>query len=190
MVYISTCQCQRHRDAALIPGSGRSSGVENGNPLQCSFLENSMDRRAWWATVHGVAKESDTTEWLNTHTPTTNTLLKVGNCCITLIRTQLYCHTHCQGEWKWLSLFWVIMWTANNRDVLEHNTRKWILMDIICLLLMDISLFRRGYLGLLSFLSMSKLFPRSSSLVSSWAQLHQHKYPSCKGVKKAGFWHF
>ena len=63
-------------------------------------------------------------------------------------------------------------------------------MDIICLLLMDISLLRRGYVGLLSFLSMSELFPRSSSLVSSWAPLHQHKYPSCKGVKKAGFWHF
>ena len=39
-----------------ILGSGRSPGVENGNPLQCSRLENSMDRGAWWAIVHGVAK--------------------------------------------------------------------------------------------------------------------------------------
>ena len=39
-----------------IPGSGRSSGEENGNPLQHSFLENSMDRGAWQATVHKVAK--------------------------------------------------------------------------------------------------------------------------------------
>ena len=37
------------------PGSGRSLGVGNGNPLQY-FLENSMDRGAWCATVHGVAK--------------------------------------------------------------------------------------------------------------------------------------
>ena len=39
-----------------ILGSGRYPGVENGNPLQYSRLENSMDRGAWWAIVHGVAK--------------------------------------------------------------------------------------------------------------------------------------
>ena len=39
-----------------IPVSGRSSGEGNGNPFQYSCLENSMDRGAWWATVHGVAK--------------------------------------------------------------------------------------------------------------------------------------
>ena len=38
-----------------IHGSGRSPGEENGNPLQYSYLENSMDREAWQATVHGVA---------------------------------------------------------------------------------------------------------------------------------------
>ena len=38
------------------PGSGRSPGEGNGNPLQYSCLENSMDREAWWATVHRVAK--------------------------------------------------------------------------------------------------------------------------------------
>ena len=37
-------------------------GVGTGNLLQYSCLENSLDRRTWWATVHGVAKESDTTE--------------------------------------------------------------------------------------------------------------------------------
>ena len=40
----------------LIPESGRSPGVGNGNQLQYFFLENSMDRGAWWATVHGVTK--------------------------------------------------------------------------------------------------------------------------------------
>ena len=40
-------------DLGLIPGSGRSPGGGNGNPLQYSCLENPMDRGAWWATVHG-----------------------------------------------------------------------------------------------------------------------------------------
>ena len=44
------------RDAALIPGSGRSLGGGHGNPLQYSCLESPMDRGAWWATVHRVAK--------------------------------------------------------------------------------------------------------------------------------------
>ena len=47
-------------DAGSIPGLARSPGGGNGNPLQYSCLENSMDRGAWWAIVHGVAIESDT----------------------------------------------------------------------------------------------------------------------------------
>ena len=43
-------------DLGLIPGSGRSPGEGSGNPLQYSCLENPMNRGAWWATVHGVAK--------------------------------------------------------------------------------------------------------------------------------------
>ena len=43
-------------DVGSIPGSGRSPGEGNGNPLQYSCLEKSMDRGAWRATVHGVAK--------------------------------------------------------------------------------------------------------------------------------------
>ena len=49
-------------DSGLIPGSGRSPGRGNGSPLQYSCLENSTDRGAWRDTVHGVAKELDTTE--------------------------------------------------------------------------------------------------------------------------------
>ena len=44
------------RDMDLIPGSGRSPGGGNGNPLQCSCGNNPMDRGAWQATVHGAAK--------------------------------------------------------------------------------------------------------------------------------------
>ena len=48
-------------DLGLIPGSGRSPGGRNGNPLQYFCLENPMDRGAWRAIVPGIAKESDTT---------------------------------------------------------------------------------------------------------------------------------
>ena len=55
-------------DMGLIPGSGRSPGGGNGNSLQYSYLENSTDRGAWWATVHGGHKESDTSEHSHTCT--------------------------------------------------------------------------------------------------------------------------
>ena len=48
-------------NAGSIPGLGRSPGEGNGKPLQYPCLENSMDRGAWQAAVHGVAKESDIT---------------------------------------------------------------------------------------------------------------------------------
>ena len=47
-------------DKSLIPGLGRSPGGGNGNPFQYFCLGNPMDREAWWATVHEVAKVSDT----------------------------------------------------------------------------------------------------------------------------------
>ena len=54
------------RDGGSIPAMGRYPGVGNGNPLQYSCLENSKDRRAaWWATVHGIVKELDTTSQPN-----------------------------------------------------------------------------------------------------------------------------
>ena len=54
------------RDMDLIPGLERGSGGGNGNPLQHSCLRNPIGRGAWWATVHGVTKKSDTTEHLST----------------------------------------------------------------------------------------------------------------------------
>ena len=48
-------------DTGSIPGSERSPGEGNGNLLQYSCLGNPMDRGAWWATVHEVTKESNTT---------------------------------------------------------------------------------------------------------------------------------
>ena len=52
-VKASACNAQ---ELGSIPGLGRSPGQGNGNPLQYSCLENPMDRGAWWATLHGVAK--------------------------------------------------------------------------------------------------------------------------------------
>jgi len=54
-------------DRGSIPGSGRSLGEGNGNPLQYSCLGNILDRGAWRATVYRVAKELDTTEQQSTH---------------------------------------------------------------------------------------------------------------------------
>ena len=57
----ASAEIEPTRDMGSIPGSGRSPAEGNGNTLQYACLENSMDRGAWWATVHGVAKGSDVT---------------------------------------------------------------------------------------------------------------------------------
>ena len=67
-------------DVGLIAGLGRSSREGNGNPLQYSCLENSMDRGAWYTIVYGVA-ESGTTEWLSIQRA-----LSIGNLCPLLVR--------------------------------------------------------------------------------------------------------
>ena len=74
-------------DAGLIPGSGRSPGEGNGNPLQYSCLE----REAWRATVHGVAKESDTTQWSNS---SNNTLIE---CATATAESLQSCPTLCDS---------------------------------------------------------------------------------------------
>ena len=55
------------RDTGLIPGFGRSPGGDNGNPLHYSCQENPMDREAWWATVHSVAKSWTQLKRLSMH---------------------------------------------------------------------------------------------------------------------------
>ena len=55
-------------DSGLIPGLGRSPGEGNGNPLQYSCLENSMDRGPWQAIVHGAAKSGTRLKRLSMHT--------------------------------------------------------------------------------------------------------------------------
>ena len=62
------CSARDERVVALIPGSRRSLGRGHGNSLQYFCLENPMDRGAWWATVHMVAKGQTCLWWLSTHT--------------------------------------------------------------------------------------------------------------------------
>ena len=62
------CNAGDIRAASSIPGLGRSPGEGDGNPLQYSCLENSIDRGAWWATVYGVAKISTGLKRLTRHT--------------------------------------------------------------------------------------------------------------------------
>ena len=60
-------------DSGLIPGWGRSPGEGHGNPFQYSCLENAMERRAWQATVHEVAKSQG-------HNSATNMITNLGSC--------------------------------------------------------------------------------------------------------------
>ena len=77
--YESTCLC-RIRDWGSIPGLGRSPGVGNGYPLQYPCLGNSINRGAWWATVH-VVTESDMTYRLNNNNILLNPRKYKGQCC-------------------------------------------------------------------------------------------------------------
>ena len=86
------------RDTDSIPGSGRSPGVGNGNPLQYSCLENSMDRGVWQATVYGVAKNGIQ---LSMH---------VGAHAHT--HTHTCTHTHSLHPYWSVSLLWSSEWKA------------------------------------------------------------------------------
>ena len=55
------------RDAGSIPGLGRCPGGGHGSPLQYSYLENPMDRGAWWAIVHGLTKSQTQLKRLSMH---------------------------------------------------------------------------------------------------------------------------
>ena len=66
----SICKAGAAGDTGSVPGLGRTPGRGNGNPLQYSCLENPMDRGAWPATVHGVAKSQTQLKRLSKHSRT------------------------------------------------------------------------------------------------------------------------
>ena len=73
------------RDVGSIPGSGRSPGIGNGNPLEYSCLGNPTDRGAWRAAIHGVAKSWT---WLSTHNSTSSKVIFPGEIGLNLLVTQ------------------------------------------------------------------------------------------------------
>ena len=85
-------------DMGLIPGLGRSPGEENGKPLQYSCLANPMDRGVWWATIHRITKELDTTEWLTfsslQHVDREKPSIQRVNCKLYYSPRGTYTHTH------------------------------------------------------------------------------------------------
>ena len=98
------------RDLGSIPGSRRSPGEGNGNQIQYSCLENSLDRGAWWATVYGVSKYQT---WLSKHA---------------------YAHTHTHTDIVVQSLsnvwFFATPWTAALQDFLSF-TISWSLLKLM-----------------------------------------------------------
>ena len=76
------------RDVGSIPGLGRSPGGGHGNSLQYSCLENPMDRRAWWATVHRVAKSGTRLKQLSMH-PRQTTLDYISLCTQSSYKIQI-----------------------------------------------------------------------------------------------------
>ena len=82
----SACQCRRPQEMQVwsLGWEDPSPGEGNDNLLQFSSLENSMNKGAWWTTIHGGYKELDRTEWLNTHIHTQ---------CAYTQHTQTHTHT-------------------------------------------------------------------------------------------------
>ena len=106
---ISTIWCQRGfpgsknaGDADSNTGLGRSSGVGNGNPLQYSCLENSMDRRAWRAAVHG-ARDSQT------QLRTRHTWCQSGKCSVKVNNECLFWSGSCRKS-LWRGHNWADNW--------------------------------------------------------------------------------
>ena len=109
----STCNA---RDLCSIAGSGKFPGEGNGNPFQYPYLENSMDRGAWWAVVHspwGCKESATTTERLHTHKHThtrvsrTNLTVQVSRTNLT-VQKQALTYTQTKGNGKGFSVISVL----------------------------------------------------------------------------------
>ena len=77
------------RDTTSIPGWVRSPGEENGYPLQYSYLENPVDKRVWWATVHGSQRVRHDSAWTHLRMGDGMTLLK-QSCLFAITYSEMY----------------------------------------------------------------------------------------------------
>ena len=92
-------------DLGSIPGLGRCPGEGNSNPLRYSWQENPMDRRAWWAMIHGVARVRH--DLVTKPPPATLNTHRMGCCWSSSFRTlATWCKelTHCKRNWWWKRL--------------------------------------------------------------------------------------
>ena len=81
------------RDMGSFPGSGRSPGGGQGNPLQYSCLDNLMVRRAWWALVHGVTQSQTQLNRLSTHNMH-NIIVYLYHCGVLSVQPMSVKHTY------------------------------------------------------------------------------------------------
>ena len=99
-------------DEDLTPGSGRSPGEGNGNPLQYSCLGNPMDRGAWWATVHGVVKSRTKPRLNHHHHPLLQTLQpteaegSLDMTALILTLSSISWVEQCRGDWQFRGTSW------------------------------------------------------------------------------------
>ena len=91
-------------DPGSIPGSGTSPGEGNGNPLQCSCLENPRDGGAWWAAIYGVAQSRTRLKWLSSSSKKPGGLQAIGSQRVGYkwsSDTHTHIHTHIP-LWCWV----------------------------------------------------------------------------------------
>ena len=136
------------RDEGLIPGSGRSSGGGHSYPLQYYYLENSMDRRAWWVTAHRIAKswvtETEQQEELGDGSPQSHYIVAI----------QLLSHV----------LFFATLWTTAHQASLSITISQ----SLLKLLSVE-SVMPSNYLVLCCpLLTLPSIFPSVRVFLVSW----------------------
>ena len=110
-----------------IPGLGRSPGEGNGNSLQYSCLENPMDRRAWWATITGVAMTwTQLSDWITTTNCNIGCQLLLLNCPFGALTSWLLAAFHLVGQrsnnytpWNYMHKKNGDSWTKSSEAVLK-----------------------------------------------------------------------